>query len=184
VYNVVAAGGGDTPSVLSVPIDEFIVGILAFFIVFGVLGKIALPRIKAALAARSDAIEGGIARAEQAQAEAQQALAEYQAALASAREEAAAIRTQAQADRAAIIEEARAEARSAASAVTAAAEAQMAAERSQATAQLTREIGEVAVALSSKIVGQSLTDDARVRATVDEFLSTLETMAAQRGSQA
>jgi F-type H+-transporting ATPase subunit b len=102
--------------------------------------------------------------------------------LASAREEAASIRTQAQADRAAIVEEARAEARAAAAAVTAQAEAQLAAERAQATSQLTRQVGEVAVALAGKVVGQSLTDDARVKSTVDAFLADLESQVAQQGA--
>ena len=183
---IVAAGGGgeEMPSVLSVPIDELIVGLLAFFIVFGVLGKIALPKIKQTLAERSEAIEGGLAKAEETQAEAQRALEEYRAALASAREEAAAIRSQAQADRAAIVDEARNEARAAAAAVTAAAEAQLAAERAQATSALTRQVGEVAVTLASKIVGQTLTDDARVKATVDAFLADLEAQAAQREANA
>ena len=47
------------PSVLAVPIDELIVGIFAFIIVFGVLAKVALPKIKATLEARTDAIEVG-----------------------------------------------------------------------------------------------------------------------------
>ena len=176
---IVAAGGSgeEMPSVLAVPIDELVIGLLAFFIVFGVLAKVALPKIKQTLAERSELIEGGIRKAEEAQAEAQRALEEYRAALASAREEAAAIRAQAQADRAAIVEEARNEARAAAAAVTTQAEAQLALERSQANAQLTRQVGEVAVALASKVVGQSLTDDARVKATVDDFLSTLEAQA-------
>jgi F-type H+-transporting ATPase subunit b len=164
-----------------VPIDELVVGLLAFFIVFGVLAKVALPKIKETLAARSEAIEGGLRKAEEAQAEAQRALEEYRAALASARE-AASIRTQAQADRAAIVEEARAEARAAAAAVTAQAEAQLAAERAQATSQLTRQVGEVAVALAGKVVGQSLTDDARVKSTVDSFLADLESQVAQQGA--
>ena len=180
MFTLLASEGAEEVSVLAVPLVELVVGLLAFFIVFGLLGKIALPRIRKALADRTEAIEGGIKKAEQAQAEAQRSRDEYAQALASAREEAAAIRTQAQADRAAIVEEARAEARAAAAAVTAAAEAQMAAERAQATAQLQREIGEVAITLSSKIVGQSLTDDARVRATVDEFLANLESLAAAR----
>jgi F-type H+-transporting ATPase subunit b len=58
--------------------------------------------------------------------------------------------------------------------VTAAAEAQLATDRSQATAALTRRVGELAVGLAGKVVGQSLTDDARVRATVDAFLDDLE----------
>lgn len=172
---VTAAGGeGGMPSVLAVPIDELVVGIIAFLIVFGVLAKVALPRIRQALEARTEAIEGGIRKAEEAQAEANRTRDEYQAALASAREEAAAIRTQAQSDRAAIVEEARSEARAAAATVTAQAEAQLAAERAQATAQLTRQVGDLALTLADKIVGQSLADDARVRATVDSFLDELE----------
>lgn len=179
-----AAGGSteEMPSVLAVPIDELVIGTIAFFVVFGVLAKVALPNIKKTLTARTEAIEGGIRKAEEAQAEAQKALEEYRAALASAREEAAAIRTQAQADRAAIVEEARSEARAAAAAVTAQAEAQLALERSQAQAQLTRQVGDVAMVLAGKIVGQSLTDDARVSATVDAFLADLESQAGSTGA--
>ena len=63
-------------------------------------------------------------------------------------------------------------------------EAQLAAERAQATSQLTRQVGEVAVALAGKVVGQSLTDDARVKSTVDSFLADLESQVAQRGAGA
>jgi F-type H+-transporting ATPase subunit b len=72
---ILAAGGENEPmpSVLAVPIDELVVGLLAFFIVFGVLAKVALPKIKETLAARSEAIEGGLRKAEEAQAEAQRA---------------------------------------------------------------------------------------------------------------
>ncbi|MEY3733851.1 MAG: hypothetical protein RL347_1210, partial [Actinomycetota bacterium] len=67
---LIAAGGENEPmpSVLAVPIDELVVGLLAFFIVFGVLAKVALPKIKATLKERSDAIEGGLMQAEDAQA--------------------------------------------------------------------------------------------------------------------
>lgn len=173
------AGVEEMPSVLAVPIDELIIGIIAFLIVFGVLGKLALPAIKKTLAERTELIEGGLAKADETQAEARRILEEYKAALASAREEAAAIRTQAQADRTAIVEEARNEARTAAASVTAAAEAQIEAERNQATAALTRQVGELAVTLAGKVVGQSLDDDARVRATVDAFISDLEQQAAR-----
>ena len=179
ITSVAAAGEGteEMPSVLAVPIDELIIGIIAFIIVFGGLAKLALPNIKRTLEERTNSIEGGIQRAADAQAEAQQLLEQYREQLAQAREEASAIRTQAQADRAALIEEARNEARQAALQVTAAAEAQLAADRAQATAALTRQVGELAVSLASKVVGQALTDDARVRATVDDFLADLEQQA-------
>lgn len=175
-------GGEEMPSVLSVPIDELIIGIIAFLIVFGGLAKFALPGIKKTLADRADAIEGGIERAAKAEAEATALADEYREQLAAAREEAAAIRTQAQSDRSAIIEEARSEARTAAQAVTSQAEAQLAADRSQATAALTRQIGEIAVDLAGKVVGQSLSDDARVRQTVEDFIADLERQSADQGS--
>jgi F-type H+-transporting ATPase subunit b len=182
---VLASGEGteEMPSVLAVPVDELIIGIIAFVIVFGGLAKFALPNIKKALAERTDAIEGGIERAAKAEAEANRLAEEYRAQLAAAREEASAIRTQAQADRVSIIEEARNEARAAAQQVTAHAEAQLAADRSQATSQLTRQIGEMSLTLAGKIVGQSLDDDARVRQTVEDFISDLERQAAQGSPQ-
>ena len=48
----------------------------------------------------------------------------------------------------------------------------------QGLGELARQVGELAVGLASKVVGQSLTDDARVRATVDAFLDDLERQAA------
>ena len=58
-----ASGGeGETPSVLAVPLDEFILGCVAFFIVFFALWKFVLPGIEKTLKERSDAIEGGIER--------------------------------------------------------------------------------------------------------------------------
>jgi F-type H+-transporting ATPase subunit b len=176
------AGAEEMPSVLSVPIDELIIGIIAFLIVFGGLAKFALPNVKKVLEERADAIEGGIERAAKAEAEAKELAEQYRAQLAAAREEASAIRTQAQADRSAIIEEARTEARAAAQAVTAQADAQLAADRSQATSALTRQIGELSVTLAGKVVGQSLSDDARVRQTVEDFIADLERQAASNGS--
>jgi F-type H+-transporting ATPase subunit b len=173
-----ADGAEEMPSVLSIPIDELVIGLIAFLVVFGVLAKLVLPGIKKTLEERTDAIEGGLQRAEEAQVEAQHALEEYKAQLAQAREEAAAIRAQAQADKAAMIEEARDEARAAAAAVTAQAEQAMAVERQQAMSQLTRQVGDVAVTLASKVVGETLSDDARVSATVDAFLADLEAQAA------
>ncbi|MGB4325096.1 MAG: F0F1 ATP synthase subunit B [Candidatus Nanopelagicales bacterium] len=173
---VLAAGeaGEEMPSVLAVPVDEFIIGLIAFLIVFGGLAKFALPKIKETLDERANLIEGGLERASIAEAEAAEVLGQYKTQLAGAREEASGIRTQAQADRAAIIEEARNEARTAAASVTAAAEASMAAERAQAVSALTKQVGELAITLADKIVGETLADDARVRATVDAFIADLE----------
>ena len=39
----------------------------------------------------------------------------------------------------------------------------------------------MAVTLAGKVVGETLTDDARARATVDRFLADLEAQAAEAG---
>lgn len=161
-------------SVLSIPLDELIIGIIAFLVVFGGLSKLALPGIRKALAERTEAIEGGLARSEATQAEANALKEQYQARLAEARTEAASIRAQAQADKSAILEEARREAAEVAAAVTARAEAQLQAERASTMTSLRREVGDLAVTVAGKVVGEALQDEDRVRATIDRFLDGLE----------
>jgi F-type H+-transporting ATPase subunit b len=50
----------------------------------------------------------------------------------------------------------------------------MEAERQQAMVQLRAEVGRLAVDLASRIVQESLTDDARQQRVVDRFLTDLE----------
>lgn len=167
----------EAPNPLIPHAAELIVGGIAFLLLFYVLKRFAFPIFEKTYAERTEAIEGGIQRAEVAQAEAARALAQYQAALADARGEAAEIRAEAQADRVRIVEEARAEAEAAAEAVTSRARAQIEADRLQARAELSREVGRIAIDLASKVVGESLTDDQRARATVDRFIDELESQA-------
>ena len=58
--------------------------------------------------------------------------------------------------------------------ITEAATAQIASERQQVVAELRREVGGLAVQLASRVVGESLEDDARQRRTVDRFLASLD----------
>ena len=120
------------PSVLAVPIDELIIGIIAFIIVFGGLAKIALPGIKKTLEERTNAIEGGIAKAEKAQAEAKAALDHYNAQLADARGEANKIREDARAHAAQIAAEMRAQAQAESARIVESAQKQIEAERLEA----------------------------------------------------
>ena len=166
-------------NILRLPLDELIIGTLAFAIVFFALAKFAFPAISKTLEDRADAIEGGLARAENSQAEAAAMLEEYRAQLADARGEAANIRAEAQAEKTAMIESARGEAAAAAASVTERAQAQIEAERSQAMASLRRDVSELALTLAGKVVGEALTDDARARASVDRFIADLEVEAAK-----
>ena len=174
--NLLASAGEPNPLIPATA--EIIVGTIAFLLLFFVLKKFAFPMFEKTYQERTEAIEGGIKKAEVAQAEAAAALSEYQAALADARGEAAEIRAEAQSERARIVEEARAEAQAAAEAVTARATAQIEADRSAAQAELSREVGRIALDLASRVVGETLEDDARARATVDRFIADLESSTA------
>jgi F-type H+-transporting ATPase subunit b len=155
-------------------ITELIIGAVAFLIVFGLLGRVLLPRITKVLAERTDAIEGGLHRAEEAQEEAKRTLEQYRAQLAEARHEASRLREEAKEQGAQIKAELRAEGEAERQRIVEAAHAQLDADRQQAITALRAEIGTLAVDLAGRIVGESLEDEARQRRTVDRFLEQLE----------
>ena len=111
------------------PIPELVIGLIAFAIVFGFLAKKLLPNINKVLDERREAIEGGIEKAEAAQAEAQSVLEQYKAQLAEARHEAARLRQEAQEQGAALIAEMRAEGQRQREEIIAAGHAQIEADR-------------------------------------------------------
>lgn len=153
---------------------ELIVGFIAFSLLYLVLRKAVVPKFEKAFSDRTNAIQGGIERAEKAQLEAQRALAQYNEQLSSAREEAQTLREEARVQGAAIVDELRAKAQEEASRITAAAHASIEAERQQAVTSLRNEVGALAVELASKIVGEALEDQARQSRIVDRFLDDLE----------
>jgi F-type H+-transporting ATPase subunit b len=155
-------------------LPEFIIGTILFLLVFGFLGRMALPRIQKTLNERAEQIEGGLARSEEAQAEAQQLLDQYRQQLADARHEAARMREEAREQGAQIIAEMREQAQAEARRITESAQIQIQAERQQALISLRTEVGTLATELASRIVGESLTDTARQSRMVDRFLDELE----------
>jgi F-type H+-transporting ATPase subunit b len=163
---------------------EFIIGTILFFLVFGFLWKLAMPRIIKTLEERHDAIEGGINRADEAQAEAEKVLQQYRAQLDDARHEAARMREDAREQGAQIIAEMRERAEAEARRITEAAQAQIQAERQQALTSLRTEVGSLATELASRIVGESLTDAARQSRMVDRFLAELDEGAPAAASDA
>lgn len=153
---------------------ELVVGIFSFAVVAIFLIKVLVPRIQKTLAERTDAIEGGIKRAEEAQAEALALQKQYRDQLAEARHEAARLREEAREQAAQIKAELREEAQAEARRLIDAAHAQIEADRQAAFAQLRTEIGRLSTDLAGRIVGESLEDEARQRRTVDRFLDELE----------
>ena len=153
---------------------ELIVGAIAFTLLFLVLRKFVVPMFEKAFTARTEAIQGGIERAEKAQVEAQRALNQYTEQLSKAQSEAQTLREEARVQGAAIIEDLRAKAQEEAARITATAHASIEAERQQAVTSLRNEVGALAVELASKIVGEALDDQARQSRIVDRFLEDLE----------
>jgi len=166
------AAGSENPLIPTWP--EFIIGTVVFLIVFGLLARVLMPRITKILAERTELIEGGLARSDEAQAEANQLLNQYREQLAEARHEAARLREEAREQGAQIIAEMRQQAEAEARRITDAAQAQIQAERQQALIALRAEVGTLATELASRIVGESLTDEARQSRMVDRFLDELE----------
>jgi F-type H+-transporting ATPase subunit b len=155
-------------------LSELIIGSVAFLIVFGVLYKILMPRIQQTLTARTEAIEGGIQKAEDMQAEAERVLAEYRRQLAEARQEAGRLREKAREEGAQIIVELREQGEAERRRLVEAAHAQIEADRQQAINSLRNEVGAMAVELASRVVGESLENEARQRRVVERFLDDLE----------
>ena len=153
---------------------ELIVGAVAFTLLFLTLRKFVVPMFEKAYTDRTNAIQGGMERAEKAQLEAQRALTQYNDQLSKAREEAQTLREEARVQGAAIIEDLRTKAQEEAARITATAHASIEAERQQAIASLRNEVGTLAVELASKIVGEALDDQARQSRVVDRFLEDLE----------
>jgi F-type H+-transporting ATPase subunit b len=173
------AAEGETAHSPIVPLwQELVLGSIAFAILCFVLMKFVFPQMEKTFAARVDAIEGGLKRAEVAQAEANQLLEQYRAQLREARTEAARIRDEARADAEDIRQDILAKAREESDRIIASGRDQLAAQRESIVRELRSEVGTLAVDLASRIVGESLADEARNRGTVDRFLDELGTGAA------
>ncbi len=155
-------------------LPELIIGAIAFLIVFIALRQVLLPRIQKTLAERTDAIEGGLRRAEEAQHEADQRLEQYKEQLAEARQESARLREKAREEGAQIIAEMREQAQAEARRLVDAAHAQIDADRQQAIQMLRAEVGTLAVDLAGRVVGEALEDEARQRRVVERFMEDLE----------
>ena len=167
-----AAEAGPSP-ILPHP-AEIVVGLVAFSILFILLRTKAVPKFEQAYKERTDAIQGGLERAEIAQRDAAAALQMYNTQLADARGEAAKLREEARAEGSVILEQMRTTAQEDATRITSAARASIEAERQQAFNSLLNEVGTIATQLASKIVGEALDDQVRQSRVVDRFLEEIE----------
>ncbi|WP_067646211.1 F0F1 ATP synthase subunit B [Nocardia harenae] len=173
-YAVFAATEGEDVNPLLPETYDIVWSIVCVVIIGFVFYKYVIPRLTKVLDERSDKIEGGIARAEAAQEEAKQTLQQYQQQLTDARTDAARIREEARTQGQQILAQLRAEAQAESDRIVASGHAQLEAQRQQILTELRSEVGRTAVDLAEKIIGQSVSDEAKQAASIDRFLNELD----------
>ena len=171
--NVVLAAEGELNPLVP-NIAEIVVGTIAFLLLFWLLSRTVFPQFEKVYAERTDRIEGGLKRAEEAQEQAEALKRRYEEQLAGLRAEAARIRDDARAEGNRIRAELREQAEEEAERIRRRGEEQLAAERERAVRQLRGEVGGLSVQLAERLIGTSLADEDRRRETVDTFLAELD----------
>jgi F-type H+-transporting ATPase subunit b len=156
-----------------VPNGTFIAQLLAFLLVLGILWRYVVPPVRKAVAAREETIRAQLEEGRQASERLKQAEAEYRKAMDEARTTAAQIRDQARADAGAIREEMLERAGQERDRIIESGREQLASERQTLVRELRAELGTLAVELASRILGESLAEEARQRGTVERFLAEL-----------
>jgi F-type H+-transporting ATPase subunit b len=157
-----------------IPNMTFVVELAAFGIVLGVLWRYVIPPLQQAMIARQEMARKLVSDRQEANQLLEKAQSAYQTAMADARHEAARLRAQAEEQRREIVEGASTEAEARAADIISRGQARLVAERRQAIRQLKADLGNVAVELAEKILGEALADDQRQQRLIDRFLSHIE----------
>jgi F-type H+-transporting ATPase subunit b len=170
VSHALAAAGGN----FLIPNMTFVVELMAFLIVLGVLWRYVIPPVQQAMNTRQEMARKLVSDSEQAKQLLAQAQTAYKTAMADARHEAAQLRAQAEQQRRQIVEGASTAAEAGAAEIISRGQARAEAERRQAIRQLKTELGNVAVDLAEKILGEALADNQRQDRLIERFLSNIE----------
>jgi F-type H+-transporting ATPase subunit b len=168
-----AADSGKTNNFL-IPNGTFIVELITFLLILAVLGKFVVPFVNKALVQRQEAIRLQFQEADEARARLEAAELEYRDQLASARADAARQRQEAHEQGARILADFKTKAEVESQRMIAAAHQHIEAERARTVAALRAEVGVLAVELAGRVVGESLTDNARQHRVVETFLAEIE----------
>ena len=156
---------------------ELIFGGLAFVIVFWALAKFAFPALNKMLDERTAKVQGDLERAETAKSEADAVLADYRTQLAGAREESNRIIEDSRKTADQLRRDLAAKAEEEAAATVARAQEEIRAERDRVFNDLRTQVGEIAVDIAGRVVGQSLDKKAHEK-LIDDYI---EQVAGEKG---
>lgn len=162
----------------------FVAELVAFVIILVIIGRYIAPPVQRAMQERQDMIKKQVADSDRAAEQLQQARQQYNDLLAQARTEAAKIRDSARADAQSLTEEMREQANQEVARIQQRGTESLAQQREQVVQDLRSDIGDLAVRLASRVVGESLHDEARRSNLVDRSLDELDQLPSNRGGQA
>jgi F-type H+-transporting ATPase subunit b len=148
---------------------ELIVGFLSFAVIFYFLWKWVLPRAAQMLDERRAQIQGQLENAEQTRQQAEQELSDYRAQLANAREEGNRIIEEARKTADQLRRDIQANAEQEAQNTVVRAQEEIRAERDRVFNDLRIQVGEIAVDLAGRVVGQSLDKQAHEK-LIDDYI--------------
>jgi F-type H+-transporting ATPase subunit b len=171
-----AEHAADEPSGLDLllprDVNEIIVGVIAFVIIFGFIWKVASPALNEMLENRQKAIKAELEAAQAEKAEAAALKEDYVAQLSGAREEATRIveeaRQAGESARADIVARAEGEAES----IKTRGAAELDSEKERAMTSMRREVAGLSIDVAEKLVGRNL-DRASQQTLVDQFIDEL-----------
>lgn len=130
--------------------------LLAFLVVFFILGKFAWPAITKGLREREKSISDSLATAEKVKAEMAQMKSENQALLAKAREERALLLKEARETKDKIINEAKEQAKSEANKIITEAQAAINAQKMAALTEVKNQVGKLVIDVTEKVLRKEL----------------------------
>ena len=154
-----------------IPNGTFFFELLVFVLILIFLARKVIPRISAMIEKRQETIRQQFEDAKKAKEDALGRSLARDLGAAETRREITRLREEATAERAQILDQARAEATAYREEQVKVLEDRLATERQQILMSLRNEVGQLAFALSEKIVHTSLRDDERQRQLVDDFIS-------------
>jgi F-type H+-transporting ATPase subunit b len=168
-----AASGGSDSFLVSPDIGLMIWTLVVFAISMYILGKLAFPRIAAALDKRQQAIEEAIETSERTRREADELLAEYRGRLSEARTQADEIVARARKTAEHHESESLADAKRKREEMMEATQREIQAETKRAVAEIRSEVADLTVMATEKVTRKTLTDDDQ-RRLVDDALKELD----------
>jgi len=146
--------------------------LLAFLVVFFILGKYAWPAIVKGLKQREETIAGSLATAERVKAEMAQMKSENEALLAKAREERAQLLKEARETKDKIITEAKDQAKLEANRIVSEAQVAINAQKMAAITEVKNQVGKLVIEVTEKVLRKELANkdaqEAHIKGLVDE----------------